>query len=205
MAHAINLKDEIFEEIQAVCLKEYEKETIELSSLAMRLMDIEGIPMHYPYHHYIVPAVLLTAACKKTNRDREELDEMLDIAMARAKNVLGGFCGNYGACGSGIGTGIFMSVFTDTSPMSEKTWQWANEITGVSLQEIAKIPGPRCCKRTGYLAFQAAVPYVKEKLGIELDLDGQIKCKYHERNKECKKALCPFYPQDGGTDDEKAD
>ena len=196
MAHEIILSQEIFDKIKKQCMDVYKKGVQpELSGFIMSLMDIEGVPMHFPYHHFMLPAVLLTAASLQTGRSEEELDAMLDIAMARSQNILGGFCGNYGACGAGVGAGIFMSVFTDASPMSDETWQWSNEITGICLQKISGVPGPRCCKRTCFLSLEAAVPYICEKLGFVLDLSENIECKYHERNDECKKEECPFYPE----------
>lgn len=43
-----------------------------VAEMAMRLMDIEGVPMHAPYHHFIVPAVLLTANLKAKDASRDE-------------------------------------------------------------------------------------------------------------------------------------
>lgn len=194
-AHQIVLKEEVFEAIKNEAIEAFNEGNTELSSIAMRMMDVEGVPMHYPYHHFIIPATLLTAACKATGKSVEDLKDMLDTAEGRAKNVLGGFCGDYGACGAGVGTGIFMSVYTGASPMTQDNWSWCNEITGISLQKISSIPGPRCCKRTGFLALKTAVPYISEKLGIELKIDEEVKCKYYEKNTECKKSLCPFFPK----------
>jgi len=196
MTHQVDSKEEIFQAIKSKCLESFHSGVTELFSMANIMMDIDGIPMHHPYHHYIVPAILLTAAARETCISAEELDEMLDEAMHRSKNIPGGFCGKCGACGAGIGAGIFMSVFTDTSPLSSESWAWANEITGICLQAISEITGPRCCKRTCYLTFRAAVPYIKEKLGFELNLSNNIQCKYYERNDECKKTKCPFFPKE---------
>lgn len=195
MMHAINLKDEIFQELKETCLAAFEsKKKYTVEELMMEMMDHPEVPMHYPYHHFIIPATLLTLATMEDCSSKEELEEMLDKAILRAKNVLGGFCGHYGACGAGVGAGIFMSIYTDTSPLSETGWQWANEMTGICLQKIASIPGPRCCKRTGFLAMQTAVPYANEKLELHLTSGDKIVCKYASRNKDCKKEVCPFYP-----------
>lgn len=88
---------------------------------------------------------------------------------------------------------MFLSIYTDTTPLSERSWQWANELTGLCLQKISTIPGPRCCKRTGFLSVQAAVPYINEKLELHLKLREQIRCKYVDRNPDCKRELCPFF------------
>ena len=93
-----------------------------------------------------------------------------------------------------MGVGIFLSVYTKTTPLSDKTWQWVNEATGRSLIRIASVEGPRCCKRNAFLAFQEAVEIVKERLGLELDEPEKVVCRYFPNNKECKKEKCPFYP-----------
>lgn len=194
MAHQIILKDEVFEELKAHCFKVFdEKRDMSVDELQIELMDNPGVPMHYPYHHFILPAAMLTLAAIETGKSKEDLDILLVVALERSKNVLGGFCGNYGNCGAGVGAGIFMSVYTESSPLSEETWQWCNEITGICLQKIATIPGPRCCKRTGFLSLQAAVPYANEKLGLHLRLNENVHCKYSEKNPQCKKEVCPFY------------
>lgn len=177
------------------CLKFYrEKDEKTIWDWAMECMDLEGLPMHCPPHHYMIPAVLLTACAAKEGKTEEELVKMLGEAQKRAKKVLGGFCGYYGSCGAGVGVGIFLSVYTNTSPLSTETWQWVNEATGRSLIHIASVEGPRCCKRNGFLAFEEAVKIIRERLGIELSKPEEIRCHYFENNKECKKEKCPYYP-----------
>ncbi len=161
--------------------------------ILIHLMDEDYISMHNPFHHFIVPASLLTATCMVAGSTEDELKILLHKAYGRAEYIKGGFCGDYGACGAGIGAGIYMSVYTDTTTMSEESWQWSNEITGLSLQAISGIPGPRCCKRTCFLAVQAAIPYIEKKLCIKLKPPEGIVCKYSANNMECKKERCPFY------------
>lgn len=202
MAHAVELKEDVFEQLKEHCLSVYdEQRKMTVDELMIELMDHPEVPMHFPYHHFIIPGALLTLAALEDGSSRVELEDMLNVALSRSKNVLGGFCGNYGACGAGVGAGIFVSIYTDTSPMSEKSWQWANEVTGICLQHISTVPGPRCCKRTGFLSMQAAVDYLNEKLDLHLALNEHIVCKYADRNPDCKRELCPFFregKEDGG-------
>lgn len=163
--------------------------------ILIHLMDEDYISMHNPFHHFIVPASLLTATCMVAGSTEEELRTLLHKAYCRAEYIKGGFCGEYGACGAGVGAGIYMSVYTDTTPMSEESWQWCNEITGLSLQAISGIPGPRCCKRTGFLAVRSAIPYIEKKLHLALQQPEQIVCKYYSNNRECKKQQCLFYQE----------
>ena len=185
----------VFESLKDECLDIFKtRPTVNVSEIALEMMSREDVPMHFPFHHFIVPASLLTAAAVSRGDSYERLDEMLETAKERSKNVLGGFCGNYGACGAGVGAGIFMSVYTDSSPVSAATWSWCNEITGRCLQKLASVEGPRCCKRTAFLSISEAVPYINEKLGTALTFNEDQICSFHERNKECKGKLCPFFP-----------
>ncbi|MFA9377430.1 MAG: DUF5714 domain-containing protein [Lachnotalea sp.] len=194
MSHQIGVNEDVYMELKqkAVEIQKRAEETT-VTQIMMEMMDLPSVPIHHPYHHFILPAAFLTATAIEQKMPEEELIEKLDEANLRANNVLGGFCGNYGACGSGIGAGIFMSIMTDTTPLSNESWQWANEVTGKCLQAISTVPGPRCCKRTGFLAAIEAVDYINSKLGLHLRVDDNIVCRYYDQNNECKREQCPFY------------
>ncbi len=196
MESQFKLEEAVYKELKDVCKKAFtEKAEMNVSELLMEMMDNPEVPMHYPYHHFIIPAALLTAAAVQAETETEDFMDMLKQVEERSKNILGGFCGYYGACGAGVGAGIFMSVFTDTTPMSVKTWQWANEITGKCLVALSKVPGPRCCKRTAFLSLEEAIPYINDKLELHLSMEDNIKCKYHDRNQQCKKVKCPYFSE----------
>lgn len=191
---AFVMKDEIFAELKNLCCEMYETgETLSCEKALMKLMDMDGIPMHCPYHHFIMPAALLTVTAVQEKRDRQELTDWLETAEERAKTVPPGFCGNCGACGAAIGIGMFISIYTGGSPLSLENWQWANEGTGISLLAIAEYPGPRCCKRTTFLAARAGIPYINEKCGLDLTISDDIRCEYHDKNAQCLEEKCPFY------------
>ena len=74
----IVLKQEIFDRITEVCLETFSAgEMCRAEEMLMKLMDIQGVPMHYPYHHYIMPAALLTLAAIERQSSREELSAQL--------------------------------------------------------------------------------------------------------------------------------
>ena len=98
-----------------------------------------------------------------------------------------------GNCGSSVGAGIFMSVYTSASPLSVENWKWANELTGRCLIRVSSYGGPRCCKRTCYLSLMEAVPYINEKLDLNIKFNEALICKYSDQNKECLKINCPFF------------
>ncbi len=185
----------VFELIKERCLDVFDSARAEnVMTLAEELMDMPEIPMHYPFHHYIVPAALLTVIAAERGDSRERLSDMLETAKGRAALVPGGACGNMGNCGACVGAGICMSVYTDSTPMSEKTWSWANELTGRCLIHLSSVEGPRCCKRACFMVLQEAVPFINEKLGTRLVINENQICKYYENNVQCRKNGCPFYP-----------
>ncbi len=191
---AFELQQEVFDRLKDECVKALKTRSVSRADEMINiLMDTEGVIIHCPYHHFIVPAVLLTMAALEKYKKEDELRAWLELAEARAKEVPGGVCGNMGNCGSSVGAGIFMSVYTSASPLSIENWQWANELTGHCLLRIASYGGPRCCKRTCYLALMEAIPYINDKLGLNLKFNDAITCKYSAQNKECLKHNCPFF------------
>lgn len=180
--------------ITKTCLDAFNADkSIVPAELAVQIMKHPDFPMHYPYHHYLVPAVMLTAVYRLQNQPEEALKTSLAEAESRALNVLKGFCGLYGDCGAAVGLGIFMSILTGTTPHSEETWAVTNRITAGSLMKIAEIDGPRCCKRNCFLALQYAVPFLKETLDITLEAPEEIVCGFSAMNEDCKRDACPFF------------
>lgn len=179
--------------VTEICLEVFDDgEPVDLLALMERLMAIEELPMHCPVHHYMVPAVLLTACRKLQGHGRDMFERDIQTALERAKNVLPGFCGYYGTCGAAVGIGIFWSIVTDSTPYSRETWGLMNRATGEALLEIAGRGGPRCCKRTSFVALQVAARQIREVLKLDLR-PGLIRCHHHERNRECQGVSCPFY------------
>ena len=196
------LKQAIFDRLKEICMETRRtEESMSVTRMLTRLMDLEGLPMHCPYHHFIVPAALLTQAAVFEKKDASELSMWLDMAEERAKTIPAGFCGECGTCGSAVGVGMFLSIYTGARAISVEIWQKANEITGICLQRIAGYPGPRCCKRTSFLAVNEGVPYLNEKLGLEFTVETDRACTYHKRNAECLEGDCPFYEESGAVCD----
>lgn len=163
--------------------------------LADEIMREEGYPMHSPTHHFLVPAVLLTLCRKAQGLGLEVLRRDLQLAMERAKNVLGGSCGFFGACGAAVGLGIFWCIITDCSPLSQASWSYGNAATGQALTLMAGYGGPRCCKRCTNMALQSSYPKILDILGIDFTAEEKPVCRYSQRNKECIKDRCPYYQE----------
>jgi hypothetical protein len=161
-------------------------------AMATELMKNAKISMHGPEHHFLVPAVLISAYCNATGDGSKA--QKLATARKRAEKIPGGFCGTHGNCGAGVGTGIFISVITQSTPLAKEEWSLSNLMTGRSLISIAGHGGPRCCKRDTYLSLQEAIQFVKERLHVTLG-SSEVVCEFSGHNKECLQHECPFFPE----------
>ena len=175
------------DQIFGICLQETSKDPMVILE---KMMDMETCHMHGPEHHVMVGAALLTAY--KQAGGSLDLEAALLEMYRRGKEVPGGACGFWGACGAGISTGMFVSIVTKATPLAEESWGLSNQMTGRALQRIGEHGGPRCCKRDSYLAVLEAVSFVKKHLGICMET-GQVFCSRSEQNAQCRKGQCPFY------------
>jgi predicted RNA-binding Zn-ribbon protein involved in translation (DUF1610 family) len=176
--------------IERVCSA---SESTDPVSLATALMRHPGVKLHGPEHHFLVPAVLVSAWANATGKASEK-PLLLAEARRRSDSVVGGSCGFHGACGAGIGTGIFASLTTSATPLARGSWGLANGATAAALGSIAALGGPRCCKRTGWLAILTGVRFSRQHLGVRLRVTSP-RCEFHGRNADCLAASCPFYPK----------
>ena len=126
-----------------------------------QMMALPTCHMHGPEHHVMVGAALLTAY-HNAGGDID-LRSALTEMMNRGRSVPGGACGFWGACGAGI----------------------------KSLQAISEIGGPRCCKRDSFLSILAAIDFVREHFGVEMEKP-EIVCHYSAQNNQCIGKRCPF-------------
>lgn len=122
-----------------------------------------------------------------------ELEKALREMLRRGKQVPGGSCGFWGACGVGLSTGMFASIATGSTPLAKEAWALSNRMTACALGKISEHGGPRCCKRDSYLAVTAAVAFAAEHLGVQMEL-GNIRCSRFDRNNQCLGAECPYHP-----------
>ena len=174
------------DKIIGLCLSETSKDPV---VIVRKLMAMDFCHMHGTEHHIMVGSALLTAY--KNAGGKLDLPAALKEMQNRGKNVPGGTCGFWGACGAAISSGIFVSIATGATPLANKEWSLANGMTSASLSAVSKVGGPRCCKRNSYLAITEAVKYARENLGVEMEL-GDITCTHTSMNNQCIGARCPF-------------
>lgn len=172
--------------IFGVCLTTTSKNPAEI---VQEMMNLPFCHMHGPEHHIMVGAALLTAY--KNAGGEIDLTKALAEMKNRGQSVPGGACGFWGACGAGISSGMFVSIISGSTPLTEGPFGLANRMTSKSLEAIGSIGGPRCCKRDSFLSILAAVDFVKEHFGIEMDKP-EIICDYSAMNNQCLGKRCPF-------------
>jgi len=178
------------DQIVSIC---FSSKSINPLEIMEQMMGAPSCHMHGPEHHTMVGAALLTAY-KNAGGDID-LESALYEMQKRGRQVPGGACGFWGACGAGISTGIYISIALKANPLSKEAWGLSNQMTARALDAIGKHGGPRCCKRDSYLAIREAVGFTKEKLGLEMEL-GKISCSRSHMNNQCLQGECPFYEKD---------
>ena len=169
------------------CLKDSSRNPVEILE---HLLDIPFCHMHGPEHHTLVGVALLTAYHNAGGS--VDLLPGLKEMVSRGRKVPGGACGFWGSCGAAISTGMFLSILSGATPLTQASWGQANLMTAKSLQKIGEVGGPRCCKRNSYLSLQAAADYLKEIKGITLEMT-PIRCSRSQQNNQCIGQRCPFF------------
>ncbi len=175
------------DEIISICLNSKSKNPIEIME---EMMSVPSCHMHGPEHHFMVGSALLTAY--KNAGGNIDLKFSLYEMQKRGKQVPGGACGFWGACGAGVSTGMYVSIALKSTPLSKEAWGLSNQMTARALEAIGKNGGPRCCKRDSYLAIIEAVKFSREKLEVNMELK-QVTCSRSRRNNQCIQERCPFH------------
>ena len=175
------------DKIISICLNSKSKNPIEIIE---EMMSMPSCHMHGPEHHTTVGSALLTAY-KNAGGDID-LKASLYEMQKRGKQVPGGACGFWGACGAGISAGMYISIALKSTPLSTEAWGLSNQMTARALDSIGKNGGPRCCKRDSYLAITEAVNFTREMLGVKMELN-EITCSRAKMNNQCIQEKCPFH------------
>ena len=172
--------------IIALCMTSASRDPI---AIIEQMMALPTCHMHGPEHHVMVGAALLTAY-HNAGGDidlRSALTEMMN----RGRSVPGGACGFWGACGAGISTGMFVSIISQSTLLTNEPFALSHKMTAKSLQAISEIGGPRCCKRDSFLSILVAIDFAREQFGVEMEKP-EVVCHYSAQNNQCIGKRCPF-------------
>ena len=172
--------------ILSVCLGSTSKNPVEI---IQSMMALPFCHMHGPEHHVMVGAALLTAY--KNAGGNIDLEKALGEMMERGREVPGGSCGFWGACGAGLSSGMFVSIVSSSTPLSVEPFRLSHQMTAKSLTAIGEIGGPRCCKRDSYLSILAAIDFTAEHFGVQMEKP-EIVCTHASQNNQCIGKRCPF-------------
>ena len=172
--------------IYDICLSSDSKDPV---AIMRTMMDEPFCHMHGPEHHVMVGAALLTAY--QNAGGAIDLAKALREIMSRGKQVPGGACGFWGACGAGLSAGMFVSIVSGSTPLENEPFALSHKMTARALSAIAEIGGPRCCKRDSFLSVLAAVDFAREHLGVVMER-AEITCRFAAHNNQCIGARCPF-------------
>ncbi len=169
-----------------LCLNETSKNPIEIIN---KMMSMPFCHMHGPEHHIMVGMALLTAY--KNAGGEINLESALREMKNRGSCVPGGACGFWGACGAGLSSGMFVSIISSSTPLTNESFALSHKMTAKSLDGIAQIGGPRCCKRDSYLSILNAVDFVDKHFGIKME-KCKVVCNFSAQNNQCISIRCPF-------------
>ncbi len=175
------------DEIISICFNSKSVDPIEIIE---KMMCMPSCHMHGPEHHTMVGSALLTAY-KNAGGDIDLKNALYEM-QKRGKQVPGGACGFWGACGAGVSTGMYVAIALKSTPLAKESWGLSNQMTARALEEIGKNGGPRCCKRDSYLAIIEAIKFTNEKLGVKMELN-QVICSRSHMNNQCIHEECLFH------------
>lgn len=182
-----NCLEQGLDTIIRICLSDT---TTNAVALLEKLMSLDCVKMHGPIHHVLGGSALLTAYHNASGK--LDLPYALVEMISRGKQIPGGACGSWGACGASISMGIVMSIITQNTPFSTETWRLCNATTAKALEQVSSHGGPRCCKRDSYLSILTAIDCINKEFGTTLEKP-QIQCSRSSLNQQCIGTECPFF------------
>lgn len=153
------------------------------------------VRIHGPEHHVLDGACILTAF-HNAGGDID-LHASLQKLMSEGLRMPGAACGLWGVCGAVTSIGAALAIIDKTGPLSTEDWGSHMEYTSAALAQLAKIGGPRCCKRDAFSAMEQAIGYIKNRYGITLDML-PVKCVFSSQNAQCIGKQCPYNTQENG-------
>ena len=148
------------------------------------------VRIHGPEHHVLDGACVLTAFYNAGGDI--DLHAALQKLLQEGLRMPGAACGLWGVCGAVTSIGAALAIIDDTGPLSTEDWGSHMEYTSAALGRLAKIGGPRCCKRDAFSSMEQAVEYIKKRYDITLDLQ-PVKCDFSSQNAQCIGKRCPYH------------
>jgi hypothetical protein len=173
-------------------------ESIESKEIVESAFIHPSFSFHGPEHHSLVPAAILISL-KNRNFGRPDGElitvETIKEGINRGSKIPGGFCGYAGTCGACVGAGVAIALFLGSTPTKAHEKNKAHEATTKALTS-SQDGLIRCCKRATFYGISAAMSILKEEYDIDLGpIPGKGSCKNYNRNRDCAKKKCYFFPE----------
>jgi len=150
------------------------------------------LPFHGPWHHGIVPAVIILAL---KNNGHDFIEKDIKEAFQRGLKIPAGGCGFCGTCGGGSGLGIAISIVARSNPFRDNARSLAFKAANKANERIGKLGGPRCCRLSAYTALDQAVK-ILSKMDYTLPDSHLIgRCNVWQLNAQCHGKRCPYFPR----------
>ncbi len=178
--------------IESICLH---SDIDDPALLMQTIRSHQGMRIHGPEHHILVPAVILAAL---RNNGHPITDNQLITAIERGRTICGGACAFFGACGAATGVGIAVSLVLDANPVDAVKRTLVLGAVQSVLARIASFEAARCCQRDAWLAFTEAAPILEGLIGVTFPVT-RLRCAQFAVNKECIRNHCPLWPDPAWT------
>lgn len=175
--------------LEHLCAEATETDLLEL---LQRFRQHPAIPVNGPEHHSLVPAIIITGY---RNSGGNITDDLIETAIRRGSQVIGGSCAFTGICGAATGVGIAFSLLLQANPIKPRQRQIVQQVTQQVLEQIAGLEAGRCCQRDCWLGLKRAAELSAEYLPVKLTAAAQIGCYQRSQNKECIGIECPVWQE----------
>ena len=168
----------------------------DLIDLMNELRRHPAFPVNGPEHHFAVPGVILAVY---RNRGGAVSEEDIVTAIDRGKQVPGGVCAFWGACGAAVGVGIAFGVMLQSTPLTPLPRQQVQQITEAVIARINAYEAARCCQRESWTALRSAAEMSRQYLPVRLPAEGDARCRQQAQNRECARQDCPYFQEQAGS------
>jgi hypothetical protein len=149
-------------------------------------------PVHGVWHHSLVGEILLL--CLR-NAGYSVSDDLIDEAIDRGRQLPGGSCGFLGACGALASASSAYAILLGSTPVATEPREKLLEFSARLTARLAEVGGSRCCKKSSYIAIEAARDAFA-KNGFELPLEQfEGRCVFFGSNDTCDGDGCPYFPR----------
>lgn len=173
--------------IIAACMTEKDTDPLKIFEAVAKK---DFVRMHGPEHHVLDGACVLTAFANAGGKT--DLQAGLRKLVTEGLRMPGATCGLWGVCGSTASIGAALAWIDGTGPLSiDDSWGLHMTYTSQALAALAKVGGPRCCKRNAWLSMLTAIEFINAHYPVTLT-GSDVRCSFYPCNQQCIGERCPF-------------